>query len=201
MDGLSLIGGRPSLDFVNSEGGSRNGPPERLSEYADLARWCVHAGVVGEEVARRWLEQAGERPEEATGVHARALELREALYRLFAAAIEEVEPAAADLEVFHRELGEALARLRVVPTGDGYGWRFVASQDRLDRPLWTLVRDAADLLGSDLLARVKECGGRDCVWLFLDESRNRSRRWCQMGVCGNRAKARRHYRRVKQGES
>jgi len=52
-----------------------------------------------------------------------------------------------------------------------------------------------DLLTSDRLSAVRECAADDCAWLFLDESRNRSRRWCDMKVCGNRQKARLHYHR------
>ena len=65
--------------------------------------------------------------------------------------------------------------------------------------LWRLAVDASDLLTSTDLDRVRECSGDTCSWLFLDRSRNRSRRWCDMADCGNRAKARRHYSRLKAG--
>lgn len=46
--------------------------------------------------------------------------------------------------------------------------------------------------------RIKECPYPQCGRLFLDQSKNRSRRWCEMSMCGNRTKARRHYRRGKE---
>lgn len=195
LEDLSLVGGRPSLDFVNTEGGERNGPPERLASFDDLVAWSLHAGVRDEDEAGRLEELGRKRPGEASRVFDRAIELRESLYRIFLAAISGESPGRRDLEVLDRELAEAQAHLRVVPGEGRFVWRFVDGDDRLDRLLWEIVDDAADLLSSDDLERVKECHGRSCTWLFLDESRNRSRRWCDMGDCGNRAKARRYYRR------
>jgi predicted RNA-binding Zn ribbon-like protein len=77
---------------------------------------------------------------------------------------------------------------------------FVGGGERsppLDRPLWTLARAAGDLLTGPELARVRRCGSATCASMFLDTSRNGSRRWCDMETCGNRAKARRHYSRAR----
>lgn len=201
LEDLELIGGRPSLDFTNTEGGERNGPPERLESYHDLVAWSLYAGVVDEPGAGRLEDLARERPREAARVFGRAIELREALYRIFVAIVSGASPAEPDLDVLDRELAEALTHLRVVPAGERFAWRFVEGDERLDRMLWTIVDDAADLLSSDTLERVKECGGDSCAWLFYDESRNRSRRWCDMGDCGNRAKVRRYYRRRREREA
>lgn len=197
---LDLVGGRPALDFVNSEGGVRNGPPERIPSYRELAAWSAHAGLLDEAEADRLAAAAEGRPDEAERVHARAIELREALYRILGAARTGEAPDPADRAVLDRELAVALDRLRLVPEPGGWRWRFAAG-DRLDRILWPVARDAADLLSDGPLDRVKECGGPDCTWLFVDESRNRSRRWCDMAECGNRAKARRYYRRRKGARS
>lgn len=192
---LSLVGGRPSLDFVNTEGGERNGPPERLADYADLARWSAHASVVDADEAERLLREAETHPTRAARVHGRAIELREALFRILAAMAAGGGPAQEDRAILDRELAEALAHRKLVPVDGRFAWEIAGGEDRLERILWFLVDDAADLLSSELLDRVKECGGPDCRWLFLDESRNRSRRWCEMRECGNRAKQRRYHRR------
>jgi predicted RNA-binding Zn ribbon-like protein len=195
MKGLNLIGGRPSLDFTNTEGGERNGPPERIASYGDLLAWSVKAGVLSQTRASRLATAARERSAEAEKVYGRAVALRESLYRILSGAISGTGAQAGDLDLLDRELGPAMAHRRLVPAGGaGFEWRF-EDVDALDRPLWTIVHDAADLLSSSSLGRVKECGGETCTWLFLDESRNRSRRWCDMGDCGNRAKARRYRRR------
>ena len=112
-------------------------------------------------------------------------------------AVEVDYTAAADLDALNATLARALPHLRIVPEADAYAWNWAGEEDALDSMLWPVARSAGDLLTSDELKRVGECQGDGCGWLFLDMSRNRSRRWCDMGDCGNRAKARRHYHRQK----
>ncbi|MBI2081511.1 MAG: CGNR zinc finger domain-containing protein, partial [candidate division NC10 bacterium] len=100
-----------------------------------------------------------------------------------------------DLAVLNAALAEALPLLGLVPEGNGFTWEWTANGQRLDRMLWPVARSAAELLTSGELARVRECEAESCAWLFMDRSRNRSRRWCDMKTCGNRTKARRHYER------
>jgi predicted RNA-binding Zn ribbon-like protein len=87
--------------------------------------------------------------------------------------------------------------VRVIRNESGFTWGWDKQSDALDRMLWPVARSAADLLTSDHLNRVHQCGGKDCTWLFVDTSRNHSRQWCDMGDCGNRAKARRFYQRTR----
>jgi predicted RNA-binding Zn ribbon-like protein len=110
------------------------------------------------------------------------------------------QPPAADLAAFNAELARSLARSRIVLTAEGFAWDWTDGGDALDQMLWPVVRDASDLLTSEELDRVGQCADDRCGWLFLDSSRNRSRRWCSMEDCGNRAKARRHYQRTVHAE-
>ena len=104
-----------------------------------------------------------------------------------------VTPDPAPLETFNRELQLAMSRARVhsrsrrPPVGLA---RSNAGTLDLAQPLWPVVRSAADLLTGPSLERVKRCPGEGCGWLFLDTSRNGSRRWCDMASCGNRARVR-----------
>jgi predicted RNA-binding Zn ribbon-like protein len=193
---LNLIGGRLSLEFVNTVDTHDTRIDEKLNRYADLVWWALRVEMMDEAAAAPLFARAEADPAAAADVLARAVELREALYRVFSAS-RSGEPADdADLAVLNREMSRALGRLRV-RAGDGefaWGWEEGAE---LDRVLWPVVRDAAELLVSGDLRRVGECCGDNCDWLYLDTSRNRSRRWCDMQVCGNRAKARRHYHRAK----
>jgi len=79
--------------------------------------------------------------------------------------------------------------------GDGFAWDWHEADGALELPIWIVARSASTLLVSQGLRRVRECAGEKCDWLFLDASRNRSRRWCDMAACGNRAKAQRNYAR------
>ncbi len=193
------VGGRPSLDFINTEGGLRNGPPDWLESYADVVGWSASEGLLSVEEAMDLLAKASSESEAANEVFDRAIELREGLFRVFHSIRDDREPAERDLAVIDRELSSALARLKLTPSGNRLEWRFVGGECELDRVLWPIVRDAADVLSSDVIERVEECDGNSCTWLFVDTSRNHSRRWCKMGDCGNRAKARRYYQRHKRG--
>jgi predicted RNA-binding Zn ribbon-like protein len=195
LTGLNLIGGRPSLDFVNTEGGQRSTSPDRVQDYGDLARWGAYAGVIEEEEAARLLGLAAADPQEARRVHARAIEFREALFRILDDIGHGEATTAGDRAVLDREVAEALAHQRLVPHDGHFDWEIVADHGRMDRIVWILAADAADLLASEQLERVKKCCGDHCEWVFVDESRNRSRRWCEMSDCGNRAKQRRYQRR------
>ena len=194
---LDLLGGELCLDFANTvEYRLSDHTHEFLNSHRDLVLWSQHAGVLTDGQAERLLQEARRRPEEADAVLGRAIGLRETIYRIFTAAIGGCSPDSASLETLNVFLAQALAQLRVVSAGEGFAWDWAGNgQDdqSLDRMLWPIVQSAADLLTSDELSRVKQCAG--CGWLFVDRSRNHSRRWCDMRVCGNRAKARRYYER------
>jgi predicted RNA-binding Zn ribbon-like protein len=198
---FELVGGRLCLDFANTVSTHYAAPSgEKLPDYATLLVFAEEAGAISPAAARALLAEAARRPAEAERVLADAIALREALFMLCHARAGGPAPGPAPLELFNRHLGTALARQRLVPGADGYALRFPREDQALDSPLWPIVRSAADLL-VDESARVRMCaaGSERCTWLFVDESKNHSRRWCSMRDCGNRMKARRHYEREKSG--
>jgi predicted RNA-binding Zn ribbon-like protein len=193
---LKLLGGRLSLDFVNTaDWHASDHPVEFLTSYSDLVAWSQHVGILTDHQAQRLLKQAARRPGDASAVLERAITLREAIYRIFSAISRGPPPQAADLATFNVELSGALAQSRIVSTAEGFTWDWADAEDALDWMLWPVAHDAAGLLTSEELDRVGQCADDRCGWLFLDTSRNRSRRWCSMEACGNRAKVRRHYER------
>jgi predicted RNA-binding Zn ribbon-like protein len=196
---FEISGGALCLDLTNTVSNRGTEPIERLVGYGDLVDWARQAGAADDGEARALRRRAAAEPDAAAAVLARARALREALYALFSAAAAGRPGPEPALAVLNAELPAALARRRLARDGAAYRWRDAAGEDGppLDAPLAPAVRSAAELLTSDELALVRECAADTCGWLFLDRSRNRSRRWCDMKVCGNRAKARRHYRRRK----
>jgi predicted RNA-binding Zn ribbon-like protein len=190
-------GGHPALDFVNSVDRTVGKPwIDRVKDYRDLLAWSEAAGTLPVMPARlaRGLR---ERATEADAALARARETREALFRIFSAVAAAAQPAADDLERLNAELGRALAHARVEPSAEGYVWAWDAGTPSLELPLWPLVRSAAELLTSPERRLVRRCASETCLWLFLDRTKNHARRWCDMKVCGNRAKVRRHRRRAR----
>jgi len=193
---FDLSGGAPCLDFVNTVSDRSTEPIEHLTGYPRLVAWARQAGQIDGATATRLEAVAADRPLAAQEVLDRARRLREALFALFAAAAAGRRADGDGLAAINAELPLATARRRLARDGDGY--RLADDPDAepaLDAPLAPVVRSAVELLTSDELDRVRECAADTCRWLFLDHSRNHSRRWCDMKVCGNRAKVRRHYRR------
>jgi predicted RNA-binding Zn ribbon-like protein len=192
-----LVGGRLCLDFCNTTRDRTGDPEERLTDYDELVGWSWRAGIFNAEEAARLRRMARRSPTEAVSVLERAIALREAMHQVFLAAATDRRVRPESLELLNGELGRAMARSQVVLADSGYAWVWAEGGRALDSMLWPIARSAADLLTAGDLSTVRQCGGRACGWLFLDTSRNRTRRWCDMRVCGNRAKARRHHERVR----
>jgi predicted RNA-binding Zn ribbon-like protein len=199
LAGLRLLGERLCLNFANTVD-PRQGdhPREFLTGYPDLVAWSVRVGVLDRSAARELVAAAEQAPGAAQQVYAEAVRIREALYEVFSAVAAGRSAPAAALVTVNEAVARAFAHAAVEPDGHGYRWGWRRDPPALDRMLWPVLRSAVDLLTSDELARVKECPGLgDCGWLFLDTSKNGSRRWCSMEGCGNRAKGRRHYQRTR----
>jgi len=199
---FDLIAGDPSLDFANTLSGDRfHAPREKLNEYTDLLAFARQAGLLDAGCARDLAERAARDPGEAAHVLARSIDLREAIFRIFWALGTRKKPAPTDLALLNSELATALAHREIVVRGGSYlfGWK---ECDDLDQPVWAIAVAAADLLADSDRGPIRMCGlseDNECTWIFLDETKNRSRRWCSMKDCGNRAKARRHYERARGG--
>ncbi len=195
ISALRVVGGNLALDFANTADGTPEGAIERehLRGYEDLVLWGRHVGLLSGEDAERLLRQGRERPAEADAAYARALEFRGQLYALFRAVAEGDTPPAEGVEALRRLECDALSRAALAPrAGDGFGWTWALGDDPAG-VLWPVAHAATELLTSGPLGRVKGCAG--CNWLFVDESRNRSRRWCAMDECGTHAKMRRYVAR------
>lgn len=184
-----------SIDFANTLYWRGSDPPtETFGTMDDLLAWCrdqagVPAGLA--EACRAHGEEAGE-----PAMLAHALALREALYRLFLAQAEQREPQADDLALLGGFLAEAAPRVALARVDGGYAWRIGEGRATLAGLLSPVLWSAIDLLGGARLAKVKRCANDACQWLFIDDSKNGSRRWCSMSSCGNRAKAYRHYHKA-----
>lgn len=190
-------GGELCLDLANTR---RYTEPERddLPGYEDLLRWSEQAGTLGRAQAQELRSEARRRPREAERALARASALRLAIYRTFSAIAAGREPATEDVLKIGEAALEAWKHHRLVHAGGSYSWQLPrAAPEDLLRPLWPVARSAAELLTSEALGSVRECALETCAWLFLDRSKNQKRRWCDMKVCGNRSKARRHYRKTR----
>jgi predicted RNA-binding Zn ribbon-like protein len=193
-----FIAGRPCLDFANTvDWRTSDAPEELLHGYGELLAWAVRAGVVDARGARRLEREARAHPRAAARAFERAVALREAIHRIFRAHAHGEAPRPGDLALLAGWYAAAVENAELVrdPSSSRYAWSFGESSTDLDRPVWPLALSAVELLESHELTDVRECGGRGCGWLFLDETRNHGRRWCVSSACGNRERVRRYYAR------
>ncbi len=202
---FQFIGGNLALDFCNTVGGKRGiATREYLAAYFDFAAWCCQAGLINRAQAEACLVNAQRDPRTAQATLARAVELRESMFRIFAAIAIVQPPPAADLTVLNSQLAHSLGRLQLSLPKDGaaLGWQWGGDAGALDYGLGPIAHAAANLLTDpQLVDRLHVCEGDTCGWVFVDSSKNHSRRWCDMRDCGNRAKIRRHRLKHRSGQS
>ena len=195
--GFEFNSGRLCLDFANTvRARPLSDRIESIATYADLLAWARQSTILTPGEAAALGEKARQQPGTAADALAQTLRLREAIYGLFSALAAGLPPPASDLQTLNRAIGKAMSRAGVArSSGGAFEWSWPDSSPGLDRVAWWVARSAAELLTSNDLSSVRECAGYDCGWLFMDGTKNRSRRWCDMNTCGNRAKGRRHYER------
>ena len=196
---FELTGGALCLDLANTlDDRKAPAPRELLADFEDLAEWGRQAGAVPDAIAQALRREARAHPRLAARALQRARQVREVIFAIFSAVAHAHVPPGAAMDRLNVELPRALGSRRLGQGAGAPAWAWVERDPpELDRVLWPAVVSAAELLTSTELDRVRECAGERCAWLFLDHSKNRSRRWCDMTVCGNRSKARRHYVRVR----
>ncbi|HDR9501045.1 ABATE domain-containing protein [Burkholderia cepacia] len=183
-----------SIDFANTlYWRGADTPTETFGTLDDLLTWCREQACVPAGLADACRVRD---KDDEPAMLARALALREALYRLFHAQAEQREPHADDLALLGGFLAEAAPRVALARIDGAYAWRIGGAGGALAALLSPVLWSAIDLLGGARLAKVKRCANDACQWLFIDDSKNGSRRWCSMSSCGNRAKAYRHYHKV-----
>jgi predicted RNA-binding Zn ribbon-like protein len=186
---FDLCGGQLAIDFSNTVSARHTAQPiERITSYDRLVNFAEQSGVLDTARAAKLRAQARRRPDDASRTLAEAIELRDALYAIFSGVASSRAPPARELEI----LNDRLTRLRL---NEKLDWEWRSGAGSLDAMIGPITRAAVELLTADQRQRVRMCEADDCVWVFLDTSKNRTRRWCDMKQCGNRMKARRFHHR------
>jgi predicted RNA-binding Zn ribbon-like protein len=194
---FQLLADHIALDFANTldRRFSPEGPLELLTSYDRVLAFCEQTRLLSESEAARLGRDVSN--SEAAETLTRAIELREAVYSLGEAVAHATSPPTWALRTLNQLL-RATHRSRVVAWDSSrFVWRTEGGELEAMTPLLRIAERTADLLTSADATYIKECGVNTCRWLFLDRSRNHSRRWCDMSTCGNRAKARRFQTRAK----
>jgi predicted RNA-binding Zn ribbon-like protein len=189
---FELVGGHAALDLVNTLDWRfrKSGPDELLAGYNDLVDFAAQAELMtpkqATQLVHAWSGAQGDRVLDG----ARAL--REALSELAYATIDGRNPSDPSLPILEKFFQATHAQTRLARDGRGLKWVWVSgAETKAEFPLWLLARSASRLMFSGDVNLIRACGNQECRWLFLDTSKNHTRRWCDMKICGNRVKARR----------
>jgi predicted RNA-binding Zn ribbon-like protein len=193
---FKLHAGHPALELVNTLDFRFSGQTvDLIPTYKDLLRLMTQLRLLTAEQARKLGRTVTE--DEGQRVVASTVEMREALAKVLYGRIDGTTPSAGQLHVLEQKFHAAALHRRLVAGESHLAWSWSGVERRAEIPLWMLAQAASDLLVSSDAELIKDCGDPTCRWLFLDVSKNHTRRWCDMKTCGNRMKARRHHERMR----
>jgi predicted RNA-binding Zn ribbon-like protein len=194
---FKLHAGHPALELVNTLDMRFSGQPiDLIPTYKDLLRLTTQLQLLTAAQARKLARTVGE--EEGRRVLASTAGLREALAKVLYGRIDGTRLPAGELQILERQFHVAAMHRRLLAGESHLVWSWSGVERQAEIPLWMLAQAAADLLVSSDAELIKDCGDPTCRWLFLDVSKNHTRRWCDMKTCGNRMKARRHHARAQE---
>jgi predicted RNA-binding Zn ribbon-like protein len=200
--------GSPALDFVNTldnrfnkaDGSAAVRPREELIKtYNDLLRFLTQSELLTEvetRELRRIYSSTRKQEQVCNQILHEARDFREHLAAVTYALVDKLEIPEPSLVVLDNSIKNVFAHRRLVTEDTHLTWRWDGIACDLASPLWLLAKAAADQLLSENVSRIRSCAAETCRWLFLDTSKNHTRRWCNMKICGNRMKAHRYHFRT-----
>jgi predicted RNA-binding Zn ribbon-like protein len=179
-----------------------SGQGETLADFGALVDWAERSDVVPADAVHALRERAQADPVGAARDLAVAIELRESIYRVLEAVVDGKPAEPEHVERLNQVVRRAGAHRGIADGPGRYEWTWQEEEsDPFEQILWRVAQSAAELLTSEWVGRLGVCRGDRCLWLFVDRSRNRSRRWCDMGDCGNLAKVRAFRERARAGQA
>lgn len=195
---LPLVGCELAFDFTNTasdRGGLEH--REHLQAPEDVVVWARYAKVITDRDRDAALAAIAADPSLGRRLLRETLTIREIIHRIGAAISAGKGPSPADVAALTAAHTHALSAARLTPFGDGFVWSWDAHDGVIEALLGPVTLSALTLLTQQDLSRIKQCQGEHCGWLFFDTTKNKNRRWCEMEVCGNRAKQKQFMERRK----
>jgi predicted RNA-binding Zn ribbon-like protein len=209
MKKFEFLGEALCLDFLNTlHDAEAEDPEEELSSDAHVVIWAAQAGILGASEAGGLQARALRRcvqlrlpGKKTASLRDNARTLREAWRQMFKRAAREGKVAARDIETLNRLLERFPAAGRIKESNDGWTMNWESQASGAEKIFYALVKSAAELVATGRWRAVRECASDTCSWMFLDTSKNHSRRWCDMARCGNRDKVHRFRTRSRRAPS
>jgi predicted RNA-binding Zn ribbon-like protein len=197
---IPLVGGELAFDFTNTASG-RGSPKHREHLHCadDVIAWAKHARVLRAAGAKCVDASIAISPHIGTKLHRRALELREVIFAIGQSIAGGRRPSQHCVGQLVRIYGASIECGQLVRRGAGFDWSWNPAHAPIEAILGPIALSALRVLTESDCSRIKQCRGDSCGWLFVDTTKNKSRRWCEMKICGNRAKQKRHQHRRRIG--
>jgi predicted RNA-binding Zn ribbon-like protein len=187
---LSLIGGHPALDFLNTvKYRGATDPQDKLSSLSDVMVWAHIAGLLSEEEAKRLSRQSKESTS-ARRVYGEICAFREQVRILFENANQKSVRTVRAIARVEAEIS-ALRPVATIDPESGVLTRRVVVKT-VDDLKARIVAAVAEVLTERTNLRIKSCNGHDCDWLFIDRTKAARRKWCDTRTCGNNDRVRRY---------
>jgi len=191
-----FVGGDPALDFVNTVAGRDAQPRDRLDGYGRLVEWAKGARLLPDKTLQALARKARSNTAAAEGALQRAKALREAMFAVVTASISGAPPGKAALALLREHWVRGVDAYELTFAGGRIGTALRSDAASLDLIAAVIARRLVEHVLISPAERLRICQGPDCSWLFIDSSKAGRRRWCDMAVCGNAAKARRFHARA-----
>jgi predicted RNA-binding Zn ribbon-like protein len=194
---LPLVGGALAFDLTNTSSG-RGGPRwlEHLQTAGNVVDWARHAKILTARDAGRLHRRLVADRRLAARLHAAMIELREVIHSVGVEIAATARAHRKPMDQLVRIHAGCLARARLVPSASTFAWVWDPADSPVEAILGPIVLSGLSVLTGADLSRIKRCPGDHCGWLFFDATKNKGRRWCEMEVCGNRAKQKRRRSRT-----
>jgi predicted RNA-binding Zn ribbon-like protein len=199
---FELTGGNLALDFVNTvDSRPTDHPNELLTRYNELFSWARQTKLLSRMEELNLLKKADRHPAEGEAARKSAIALRELLFQILNNVIDGKKITEETLSKWNKYVQRSNDSYQLVKTKDGFSWESNADPLEFDSVLWPVVRSAVELMTGPNLTKLRRCAAENCDWLFLDMSKAGNRLWCDMTVCGNRAKAERYYKKIRKSRN
>jgi predicted RNA-binding Zn ribbon-like protein len=194
---LPLVGSELAFDFANTSSG-RGGPQhvENLRTPEHVLTWARRAMMLAPKDGDTIAAHLAADPAIGARLLDRALALREVVHAIGAACARGAAPAKDDVDALAHAHAACVAKARLAPYRTNFAWVWHPEDGVVEAILGPIALSALTTLSQADLTRVKQCAGEHCGWLFFDTTKNKRRRWCEMEVCGNRAKQKAHRARA-----
>lgn len=188
------------MAFANTRSWRGSEPPaESLHGLGNVLAWCESARVIDARTKAELEAWASLRAADAAHLFDEAIAARETIYALLSAQAAGHAVSAREVDALNGIFTATPSRtsLAIGKNGNQQGtmWRLPPAAPATASLLAPVLWSAGDLLAGQRLQRLRLCANDKCRWLFVDDSKSGTRRWCAMSACGNRAKAHRHYLR------